>query len=537
MKKSGPLFLFFSCPLVANWVALGPFGGPAAVVQTDRFHSGTVLAATRDARIFRTIDGGGLWTEVFFPGQFRGTLRAFVVDDRVPSVYLVGLTSDDSEYAGLYRTSDSGRSWTRLPGLAGKNVWAIATWPPDADVIAAGTETGVYLSRDGGAHWDAISPADNRALQPVVSLAFDPTDANILYAGTPHLPWRTIDGGASWQEAHTGMVDDSDIFSIEFDRRRPGRLFVGACSGMYRSVNGGRNWRRLTSARGSPRTYQVIRHPGYENMVFAATTQGLERSDDGGNTWRALGRYATQSIAFDPTRRRRIFIATESDGLLRSDDLGESFQAVNRGFSNRRLDALFVADGVLYVMSAGSARGVDILRRSGSERWERVAALPGRNERQVRQDGVRPLFEMGSRLLAANPPSTWSPSPGETPANPCRGCTVDKVISAGGTTLLAATSHGLRRSTDLGRTWITAGSHIGWNTVKALCSHPSRDGVAYVSSFGAIFVTEDAGDTWTRIASETNINVVIKDMAVMPGTPDQLIVLTHSQGVFALTLK
>jgi photosystem II stability/assembly factor-like uncharacterized protein len=510
-------------------------------VQTDRFHVGTVLAATRDARIFRSNDAGGFWTEVFFPGQFRGTLRAFVVDDRVPSVYFVGLTSDDSAYAGLYRTSDEGRSWTRLPGLAGKNVWAMATWPHDADVIAAGTESGVYLSRDGGVQWDAISPADNPALRPIVSLAFDPTDSDILYAGTPHLPWRTIDGGANWQVAHTGMIDDSDIFSIEVDRRRPGRLFVGACSGMYRSVNGGRNWRKLTSARGgSPRTYQIIRHPIYDNVVFAATTQGIERSDDGGNTWRALARHATQSIAFDPTRRRRIFIATESEGLLRSDNLGESFHPVNRGFSNRRLDALSVREGILYVTLTSNSGGVDILRRSGSERWERVATPAARVGRQVRQRGVSSLFEMSSRLVAAMSSSLWSPFPADIEhrgANPCSGCTVDRIISAGGTTLLAATSHGLRRSTDLGLTWRPTSSQIGSNTVKALCPHPYREGVAYVSSFGVIFATENGGESWTRIGLETNISVVIKDMAVLPGTPDQLIVLTHSQGVFALPLQ
>src|SRR5678815_4969500 len=103
MLKLWFVSLLVWCPLAeCTWVALGPFGGSAAVVQTDRFHVGTVLAATRDARIFRSRNAGQSWTVVSFPAQTRGTLRAFLVDDRRAAVYLVGISSGRSEYAGLY---------------------------------------------------------------------------------------------------------------------------------------------------------------------------------------------------------------------------------------------------------------------------------------------------------------------------------------------------------------------------------------------------------------------------------------------------
>ncbi len=38
--------------------------------------------------------------------------------------------------------------------------------------MAAGLRDGVHLSRDGGATWKLVSPADNIELQPVVSVAF-----------------------------------------------------------------------------------------------------------------------------------------------------------------------------------------------------------------------------------------------------------------------------------------------------------------------------------------------------------------------------
>ncbi len=121
-----------------------------------------------------------------------------------------------SRVSGVYKTTfDSGI----LLDSAARYAWrgclvSSPIWPGDDSVIAAGTSTGVYLTRDAGANWKLISPPDDAEIRPVVSLAFHPADSKILYAGTTHLPWKTADGGASWQSIHTGMIDDSDVFSI-----------------------------------------------------------------------------------------------------------------------------------------------------------------------------------------------------------------------------------------------------------------------------------------------------------------------------------
>jgi photosystem II stability/assembly factor-like uncharacterized protein len=83
----------------------------------------------------------------------RATLHAFVVNRQVPGTFLAGLSSDIADFSGVFRTTDGGRTWKRLesPGL--KEVWAIAIWPRDSRVIAAGTLDGVFLSHDGGETW------------------------------------------------------------------------------------------------------------------------------------------------------------------------------------------------------------------------------------------------------------------------------------------------------------------------------------------------------------------------------------------------
>ena len=92
---------------------------------------------------------------------------------------------------------------------------------------------------DRGATWRRISAATDPEMQDITALAFDPADTNVLYAGTPHLPWKTTDGGATWHSISTGLIDDSDIFSIRVDPNHPQLVFASACSGIYRSDSGG----------------------------------------------------------------------------------------------------------------------------------------------------------------------------------------------------------------------------------------------------------------------------------------------------------
>ena len=207
-----------------------------------------------------------------------------------------------------------------------------------------------------------------------MALTFDPRDGNTLYAGTPHLPWKTTDGGRSWHSIHEGMIDDSDVFSIQADRNRPQRVFASACSGIYRSLDGAANWTRLVDAKdASYRTYTIVQDPQYENVWLAGTTHGLVRSGDGGATWQKLRDFATRSIAFDLGYLGRMLIATEEAGILRTDDNGRSWRPVNQGFCNRQLSSLWTAGGSVY---ATTLDGHALKLSADLSRWAEVDRVP-----------------------------------------------------------------------------------------------------------------------------------------------------------------
>jgi photosystem II stability/assembly factor-like uncharacterized protein len=463
-----PIVLLAAPTFAANPELLGPFGGSAAFVAVDTHRSGTVLAATGNALLFRSTNGGDTWERLPFPAELRARLHAFVVVPR-SGVYLAGLGDDSRAYSGILRSADGGRSWTRLAGLGAKEVWSIAVWPLNSQVIAAGAADGVFLSRDGGEQWVRISPESNRALRPIVSLAFDTTDSRIVYAGTPRLPWRTTDGGQTWESAHYGMLDDSDIFSIHVDQTRPLRLFAAACSGMYHSVTQGYSWKKLPGADGAPsRTYQIVQDTLQPEIMFAGTARGLVRSTDRGVTWHLLSAHASRSVAFDPARPGRVYVATDDAGLFRSDDHGETLVSINEGFCNRRVLSLAASGDALWASSGASAAASTIYRRSLSgESWEDLGLRGPQVLEIVPLDATR-LYALTPRnlLRSVDGGQTWEPFA----APPVSSRLTALLIPAVETPRLVVSTEkdGIYFSDDEGSTWLPSRAPEGLSGIKSL---------------------------------------------------------------------
>jgi len=449
------------------------------VVQVDPHHADTILAATNNGLLFRSTNAGASWSSVHFPAQLHCVLHAFLVDPEHANTYFAGVSGDTPDISGLFETTDAGATWTLLAGLAGKEVWSLAFSPGNSQTLAAGTHGGILLSRDGGMRWKPISDSTNREMEVVVSLAFDPVDSRILFAGTPHLPWKTTDGGAKWFPVHNGMLDDSDVFSLNVDRAHPQRVFASACSGIYSSANGGSSWIKLTGAPGaSYRTYFVSLDPREPETVFAGTTHGLVKSMDGGHTWHQLSNRLTRFVAFDPNHRGRIYVATDDDGIERSDDEGETLQAVNEGFCNRHLPMLTAAGDSLYTNAIYEDINGGVYRLTGKDgQWEQVAP---------------PSHLRGAQLLALALDGT----------NPSR--------------LYAAGYNSLLQSNDAGKSWVALPGSFAKSRVTALLGPEPHAAFLLVATEGGVYRSGDSGKIWKRIA--------------LPGGPQRVLNFSRLEG-------
>src|SRR5205809_827340 len=84
--------------------------------------------------------------------------------------------------AGVARSTDGGGSWGRV-GLSSYSVWdALAVDPVTPATLYAGTRGGVFQSTDGGVSWSALNTGLTNLY--VNTLAIDPQTPATLYAGT-----------------------------------------------------------------------------------------------------------------------------------------------------------------------------------------------------------------------------------------------------------------------------------------------------------------------------------------------------------------
>lgn len=136
--------------------------------------------------LMQSTDGAKTWVKRGLEGESDFHLLAVGFDNDAIYVYNPGPNSRMKE-VGLHVTRNQGMSWQRAAGagLQG-NLRALAVHPAEAATVAAGTDTGVFLSRDSGARFEPLVPG-----RPGLALKFD-LDGKSLWIGS-------FDSGASLQ--------------------------------------------------------------------------------------------------------------------------------------------------------------------------------------------------------------------------------------------------------------------------------------------------------------------------------------------------
>ena len=96
----------------------------------------------------------------------------------------------------VWHSPDAGKSWVRhrSPFPLNSRMQALVVHPTKPHTIYAGGDTGLFVSRTGGATWERL-PLQGE-VPTIWSLAVDPVDPRILFAGTrPAGVYRSRDGG------------------------------------------------------------------------------------------------------------------------------------------------------------------------------------------------------------------------------------------------------------------------------------------------------------------------------------------------------
>jgi len=130
-------------------------------------------------------------------------------------------------------------------------IFAAAESQHEKGVIWTGSDDGlIFLTRDGGANWDKVTPPDMPEWMMINSIEIDPFIPGGLYvAGTryklddfkPYL-YKTEDYGKTWKLIVNGIDPNHFTRVVRADPGRKGLLYAGTESGMYVSFDDGANW-------------------------------------------------------------------------------------------------------------------------------------------------------------------------------------------------------------------------------------------------------------------------------------------------------
>ena len=516
-----------------TWVPVGPPGGDVRALAADPHDPRRIYLGTSDGVLYRSEDSGAHWRRLSPGFPRRGqSLDEISVDAR--GVVLVGYWEVGGSGGGVARSTDGGNTFTILKGIEGQSVRALAIAPASPQILAAGTLTGVFRSIDGGQSWARITPPDHPDLRNFESVAFDPQDPNTLYVGTWHLGWKTVDGGQDWLPMHTGMIDDSDVMTLTVDRWKPQVVYATACTGIYRSEDAAGRW---TKIRGIPsssrRTRTFAQSPDDQNRLFAGTTEGLWASEDGSATWRLITQKDLIINSVLALPGGVVLLGTEGAGVVRSTDGGQTWLASNDGFSERFVSKVVfdranrrVLAGIWGdrrhggVFAAASPRGPWTRLGAGLEGREVLSlALLGREALAGTDDGIfLSDVETGawSRLATMVDGVDMHPRVKDILALPPRN-------------LLAATSKGLLRSGDGGRTWMRPALGLT-DEISALAVSPNDIGLIVAASGLGFFRSRDGGQSWEQVSPGFG-DFQTHALAFMP-SDDRVLLATTGQGLF-----
>lgn len=116
-------------------------------------------AGADDGLVHVTRDGGRSWTNVTPPIE-EGIISQIDASPHDPASAYIGLDRHkfDDFRPYIYKTHDFGKTWTKITaGIPdGTFVRAVREDPKRTGLLYAGTETGVYVSFDDGAHWQSL---------------------------------------------------------------------------------------------------------------------------------------------------------------------------------------------------------------------------------------------------------------------------------------------------------------------------------------------------------------------------------------------
>ncbi len=280
-----------------------------------------------------------------------------------------------SEDRGIYKSTNAGANWDRVLFLNDStSAIDVAVDPGDLNIVyaamwerlrgpsfrkAAGINTGIYKSTDGGSTWNQLLNG-LPSLNPIlgrISIAVAPSNPNYVYAlykqasepnGSDnffHSFYKSTDKGNNWTQMPPGILPgEFSSFGwyfglLEVDPNNP-ELVYCADIDIFKSTNGGSSWQNITySYYGSfdeqhPDQHALWIDPTNPNTLICGNDGGMFITNVGANPWTKLYDlpisqfYASEIDYLQPQIKLG---GTQDNGTMKSDGTINNWEFIYGG--------------------------------------------------------------------------------------------------------------------------------------------------------------------------------------------------------------
>ncbi|MBO0800435.1 MAG: hypothetical protein J2P31_16580, partial [Blastocatellia bacterium] len=204
--------------------------------------------------LYKTTDGGKTWVNTNFINEDTGFIDLAMDPEDPKTLYAAAYQrrrtpfgfQGGGPHSGLYKTADSGATWTKLTNglpsdVAGRIGIDIYRKDPKIVYITFEhpNEGGVYRSEDKGASWKKMSSTNPRPMY-YSKIRVDPNnDQRIYVLGAS---WYTSDNGGSSFTDIRGMPIHGDFHALWIDPANSNHLIAGSDGGITFSYDKGKTW-------------------------------------------------------------------------------------------------------------------------------------------------------------------------------------------------------------------------------------------------------------------------------------------------------
>ena len=255
------------------------------VKQPSRLYAATHNTAAGGGFFFVSDDAGRTWQQA--KNLDVGRVRTFTIRQDVVNPNLMYLGTN----LGIFRSVDRGNSWAQL--AAAKPVKAPVKKPASKPVAKPPAKkpvkkTASVVAKNVPSAAAELAPKLLPAItNKVTVIEIMPDGSGGLLAGTDKGLYRSKDLSKGWEKVSFGAGLNENIYAIHVAPARPETIWVGtATSGVLVSRDKGVTWAKAGGAVDNVPVSSIMTDPKRPDYVYVGTTQTFYLSHDGGKTWR-----------------------------------------------------------------------------------------------------------------------------------------------------------------------------------------------------------------------------------------------------------